>query len=98
MTTVTLATLMQARDESLAIRRARPAWLSRAIARVRQVALTTVTARITVAALLLAGFVTRHGLVLAGLSAFVIAAALAAPIAGWVVAGAALLFLEVRRR
>lgn len=102
MTTVTLAALLEARDESLAVRRSRPAWLSRAWVRLRRVEYAAVTARVLAAlaacALALAGFGTRHGLVLAGLGAFVVAAASVSSVAGWAVAGAGLLFLEVRRR
>lgn len=102
MTTVTLSALLNARDESLAVRRSRPVWLSRAWARLRQVEYAAVTARVMAAlvacALTLASGIVRHGLVLAGLGAFVIAAASLSAVAGWAVAGAGLLFLEVRRR
>jgi uncharacterized membrane protein YkgB len=48
--------------------------------------------------LILAGLVHRHALVLGGLAAFVVAAASLSSVAGWVMAGVSLLFLEVRRR
>lgn len=48
--------------------------------------------------LFLAGQVYRHGLVLAGLASFVLAASLYSTIAGLCVAGVAFLFLELRRR
>jgi hypothetical protein len=102
MTVVTLAALLEARDESLTLKRSAPAWLSRARAWARQVRWTAVSARVAacVAAcmLTLAGFTSKHGLVLAGLASFVIAAALFAPVAAWIVGGVSLLFLEVRRR
>lgn len=102
MSVVTLSALLDARNESLAVRRARPLWLSRAWIRLRSVSYTAVTARVGAAVaawlLTLAGFVSRHGLVLAGLTTFVIAAASIAPVAGWIMAGVSLLFLEVRRR
>lgn len=98
MTTVTLATLLAARDESLAVRSARPAWLSLAWRRVREANYAVVTARVVAIALTLAGFSSKHGLVLGALAAFVIAAATFAPAAAWIVGGVGLLFLEVRRR
>jgi hypothetical protein len=50
------------------------------------------------AVLVLAGFISKHGLVLGGLSMFVVAAAMLWTPAAWLVAGVSLLFLEVRRR
>jgi hypothetical protein len=98
MTTVTLGALLDARDESLALKRSRPAWLSHAWARLRRVQYTAVTAQMVALVLTLAGLVHRHALVLAGLAAFVVAAASLSSVAGWVMAGVSLLFLEVRRR
>lgn len=100
MTTVTLNALLNARDESLSVRRVRtrPMWLSRAWTHLRQANYAAATARVIAVALTLAGFASKHGLVLAGLASFVIAAAIVAPIAAWLVAGVSLLFLEVRRR
>jgi hypothetical protein len=102
MSVVTLSALLDARDESLVVKRSRPLWLSRAWARLRQVEYGAVTARVwavlAACVLTLAGQVHRHGLVLAGLTAFVVAAASVASVAGWVMAGVSLLFLEVRRR
>lgn len=102
MTVVTLNALLGARDESLAVQRSRPAWLSAAWRWVRSRSYAAVTARVvrivSALALTLAGLFHRHGLVLAGLASFVIAAAMFAPVAAWIVAGVSLLFLEVRRR
>lgn len=98
MTVVTLSELLSARDESLAIRSTRPAWLSRAWARAREVNYGAIIARLLATVLALAGFASKHGLVLAGLITFVIAAALLSVVAAWIVAGVSLLFLEVRRR
>lgn len=102
MTVVTLNALLSARDESLAVKRARPAWLSGAWRWVRSRPYAAVTARVirlvATVCLTLAGLLHRHGVVLAGLASFVIAAAMLAPVAAWIVAGVSLLFLEVRRR
>lgn len=102
MTVVTLSQLLSARDESLRVERARLAWLSALRRRVARVDLRPVTARVGafLAAMLLAlaGLAERHGLVLAGLASFVIAAAMLSTVAAFAVAGVSLLFLEVRRR
>lgn len=47
---------------------------------------------------ILAALTSRHGLVLGGLGLFVLAASQYSPVAGMVTAGAALFFLELRRR
>jgi len=94
MSVVTLSALLDARDESLAVRRVRPAWISRSLRLVRALRWSWTL----VSLLAVAGFLARHGLVLAGCAAFVIAAAIVTPVAGWVVAGVSLLFLEARRR
>ncbi len=102
MTVVTLGELLSARDESLRVERARLAWLSVLRRRVARVDLRRVTARVgalfAVSLLTLAGLAERHGLVLAGLAAFVVAAAMLSTVAAFIVAGVSLLFLEVRRR
>ena len=98
MTVVTLHALLDARDESLAIRRTRPAWLTRAWAWLRGVDVRTPAARVGVVALFLVAFLNKHALVLGGLVTFVVAASLFSTVAGWVMAGVSLLFLEVRRR
>lgn len=101
MTTVTLSELLSARDESLTIHRSAwraPRWLTRSWAWAREVGSVRVGAWVVAIALTLAGLLHRHGLVLGGLTAFVVAAATVAPALAWVVAGVSLLFLEVRRR
>lgn len=102
MTVVTLSSLLDARDESLRAERTTPAWLTRARARVSTVDLaaagTRAGALLLAVVLTLAGFVSKHGLVLGGLATFVVAAALLSTVAAWIVAGVSLLFLELRRR
>lgn len=80
------------------VTRARPLILRRIMSQVRALDWSPAR-RATVAALLaVAGLLARHGLVVAGLLAFVVAAAMVAPVLAWVVSGVSLLFLEVRRR
>lgn len=103
MTTVSLSELLSARDESLAVQRTALRTvrfaMARALAWMRSLGWSGRFAHVvTVVALALAGFLSRHALVLAGCAAFVIAAAMFAAIAGWLVAGVALFFLEARRR
>lgn len=96
MTTVTLANLMRARDDSL---RARPTpLLARLLRKVRGLTLAPVWRVLAVAVLAGAGFVSRHGLVLAACTAIVVGAATLSAMAAWITAGAALFFLEARRR
>ena len=98
MTTVTLAQLLSARDASITLRRERPRWHVRALSRVRATDWKPVAAALLAAVLAVAGFLSRHGLVLGGCASFVIGAAIVTPVAGWIVAGVALFFLEARRR
>jgi preprotein translocase subunit SecF len=107
MSVVTLGELLAVRDESLRSERIRSAWLvtlrrritrSLVMARSQRASLARVGAMVASVLLALAGFLARHGLVLAGLASFVVAAALASTMAALVVAGVSLLFLEVRRR
>jgi len=98
MTTVTLSALLSARDESIALRRERARWHVRALARVRALEWKPVMTVLVVAAVAVAGFLSRHGLVLGGCASFVIGAAIVTPVAGWITAGVALFFLEARRR
>lgn len=95
---VRLADLLDARDASIRVRgsritavlvRARRFWAGRARGAGR-VLLTFLA--------FLFGQVHRHGLVLAGLTSFVLAAALYSAIAALCVAGVGFLFLELRRR
>lgn len=98
MTTVSLSELLGARDESLAVRPVAPGWLSLAWRRVRGLRWRAGVTRVALAVVALVALLHRHGLVLAGLASFVIAAATIAPVAAWIVAGVSLLFLEVRRK
>jgi hypothetical protein len=97
MTTVSLSELLSMRDESLAVSPARPDWISAAWRRVR-LSWRVVAARVALAVLTLAALLQRHGLVLAGLASFVIAASIVSALAAWIMAGVSLLFLEVRRK
>lgn len=102
---VTLAELLAERDASIAhrpnpfalagLRAKRTAWIA---ARKSASGVRTGMRALVLVTLFLAAFTSRHGLVLAGLAAFVTAAALYSPIAGLVTAGAGLFFLELRRR
>lgn len=91
---VTLGALLAARDASLAVRAGARMKIAAAIGvaagQVRRLVVTLLT--LTVAGLL------RHGLVLGGLAAWVWAAWSFSPLAGQIAAGAALFFLEARRR
>lgn len=98
MTTVTLSELLSTRNESLVARRTRSRWHARALARVRATDWKPVMTVAAAVVLAVAGFLSRHALVLAGCVAFVIGAALVSAVAGWAVAGVALFFLEARRR
>lgn len=98
MTTVTLAELLSARDESLTWRREGVRWHARVLERVRALEWKPVAAFLMVAVVAAAGFFSRHGLVLSGCASFVIGAAIVTPVAGWITAGVALFFLEARRR
>lgn len=98
MTTVSLAKLLSARDDSITLRRTRQRWHVRVLARIRAWDTRPVAVALLAAVLTAAGFVSRHGLVLGGCASFVIGAAIVTPVAGWTVAGVALFFLEARRR
>jgi len=99
MTVVSLSDLIRVRDESIASNRApRTRAFARAYARLRVVNLAPVRRALALAVLAALGFTSRHALVLAGCSAFVTAAAMMTPIAGWIMTGLALFFLEARRR
>lgn len=92
MTVVTLATLMDRQRESLRIPRA--TGLTRLARRIRAIDLTP--ARRALLAVVLA--VSRHALVLGGCVAMVISAATVSATLAWITTGAALFFLEARRR
>lgn len=95
---VSLQTLLDARDASLRVRGSR---ITAALARARRSLagrVGVVGRALFISVLFLAGQAHRHGLVLASLASFVLAAALYSAIAALVVAGVAFLFLELRRR
>lgn len=95
MTTVTLSELLTARDESLRIRPARGRLLAARIRRWGRESAFPAAARILAA---LVSLLYQHGIVLSGCTAFVIAAGTISATLAWFVAGAALFFLEARRR
>lgn len=98
MTTVPLSVLLRGRDESLMVTRTRRPALRRALSQVRAYDWTPARRALLVSLLAVAGVLSRHGLVVAGLAAFVIAAATVSLTLAWAAGGAGLLFLEVRRR
>lgn len=98
MTVTTLSELMAIQRESLAARPARPSTLARLQRRVRSIDLAPARRIMLVSLLAVAGFISRHALVLGGCSAVVISAAIIAPSLGWLAAAASLFFLEARRR
>lgn len=90
MTTMTLATLRRQRNESMVYH---PPLLSRL-----RIALPRLTLRpVTAGLLVILGFAVRHGLVLAGCCAAVVAAATLSATAAWIMTAASLFFLEARR-
>lgn len=98
MTTVPLSVLLRERDESLMVTRARGSALRRVMSWIRALDWTPARKALLVGLLSVAGVLSRHGLVVAGLAAFVVAAATLSVTLAWVAGGAGLLFLEVRRR
>jgi len=94
MTTTTLFDLLAARDQSMQVPRTKRRAVRLFWRRVKRVNLAPIHRLL----LVLTTFATRHTLVLAGCSAFVIAATMLSAIAGWAMAGLALFFLEARRR
>jgi len=98
MTTVSLSELLSLRDDSLAVAPVRPSRVAAAWRRVRSLGWSVAAARVAMAVVTLAALLNRHGLVLAGLASFVVAASLVSALAAWIVAGVSLLFLEVRRK
>lgn len=94
MTTVSLSELLSIRDDSLRVTRERRRYGALIMARLRAVDLSPVRRALLVSLL----FLTRHALVLSGCAAVVTAAAMITPALGWLTTGAALFFLEARRR
>src|SRR5690242_19220785 len=95
MTTVSLSELLNIRDESIKVR-SRPSIL----AHLRAIRLPRLAppAWLRPVFMLVAAFVARHILVLSGCASVVTSAAMITPALGWLAAGAALFFLEARRR
>ena len=94
MTTVSLSELLSIRDESIAVRRAHTPALVSLLRRIRRIDLAPARRLLAVLALL----VTKHGLVLSGCAALVIAASTLSTTAAWIMGGISLFFLEARRR
>lgn len=95
MSVVTLAELLTHRDESIRVSPQRGRVLAIRLARWVSAAAFPASAR---AIGMLLHFLNLHGLVLSACAAFVIAAATLSVTLAWFVAGAALFFLEARRR
>lgn len=96
VTTVSLSELFAARDESLRVQRV-SAWV-RLAARIRRIDLAPARRLVMLVLLNAMQFMTRHALVLCGCAAIVVGAATISITAAWITAGAALFFLEARRR
>jgi hypothetical protein len=94
MTVVTLHDLLARRDESMAAPKVRALALRRLARRIRRIDLAPAWRALVLAMI----FISRHVLVLAGCAAIVISAAIVSSSLGWLAAGAALFFLEARRR
>lgn len=96
MTTISLAGLIAARNESL---RARPVPLpARLLFKVRRINVRPVFRALMLVFVLTVRFTARHGLVLAACSALVVGAATLSATAAWITTAGALFFLEARRR
>lgn len=94
MTTVTLSSLKAQQRRSLVVTRSRPRFRIKFPA-VRLMPVWTFVLTIVTTV----GYqLHRHGLVLGGCAAFVIAAGMVSPIAALITLGLALFFLEARRR
>ncbi len=98
MTVVTLSELMRTQRESLAARPPRPSVLAALARRIRALDLTPARRAALATILAIAGFISRHALVLGGCTAVVISAATVSAILGWLAVGVSLFFLEARRR
>lgn len=94
MSTATLADLMAIQRESLAARPGRPSLLSR----VRRIDLRPALRLALVVLASVTVFVNRHGIVLSACTAVVIGSCTISLTLGLFTAGAALFFLEARRR
>jgi hypothetical protein len=94
VSTATLAELMAGQRESLRARPPRPSPLALLLIRARRIDLHPLLVMVTSVMI----FVNRHGIVLAACTAFVIASCTISLTLGLFTAGAALFFLEARRR
>ena len=98
MTVVTLSELMRTQRESLAARPPRPSLLAVLARRIRALDLAPARRATLATILAIAGFISRHALVLGGCSAVVISAATVSATLGWFATATSLFFLEARRR
>jgi uncharacterized membrane protein YhaH (DUF805 family) len=94
VSTATLSELLGARNESLYARPAHEPALTLLIRRLRRIDLSP--ARRALLALLLV--ITKHGLVLSGCTALIIAASTLSVTATWIMVAISMFFLEARRR
>ena len=94
----TLSGLIRARDESLRVRPARRSALVALARRLRTLNLSPARRALAATFLAVAGFTSRHALVLAGCTASVIAASTLSVTAAWIMTALSLFFLEARRR
>lgn len=98
MSTATLAELMAGQRRDLASRAPRPSPMALFIARLRRMDLRPALRLALVSLLFVARFVNRHGIVLSACTAVVIGSCTISLTLGLFTAGAALFFLEARRR
>jgi hypothetical protein len=94
----TLAGLLAERDASLSVATGQLSRIAARAARSLGSARNTIVRGIASLVVFLAAFVSRHGLVLAGLAAFTIAAGQFSLVAALITGGAGAFFLELRRK
>ena len=95
---VTLAGLLAERDASLSVATGQLARIAARLVRSLGSARNTAARGIASLVVFLAAFVSRHGLVLAGLTSFTIAAGQHSLVASLITGGASAFFLELRRK
>ena len=95
---VTLAGLLAERDASLSVATGQLSRIAARMMRSLGSARTTTVRGIASSLVFLAAFVSRHGLVLAGLTAFTVAAGQFSLVAALITGGASAFFLELRRK
>jgi len=95
---VTLAGLLAERDASLSVATGQLSRIAARVVRSLGSARNTTVRGIASLVVFLAAFVSRHGLVLAGLTAFVVAAGQYSLVAALITGGASAFFLELRRK